>query len=78
MRPQERIRQQKNRQYKKKETEVSLRLTNFVLHMYKHLISTQRWGIVINLCLSIDVAEAEDEEFGVVDTVEFSPERLDF
>lgn len=30
------------------------------------------------LCLSIDVAEAEDEKFSVVDTVEFRPERLDF
>lgn len=34
--------------------------------------------IVINLCLSIEIAEAEDEKFGVVDAVEFSPERLDF
>ena len=34
--------------------------------------------IVINLCLSVDVAEAEDEKFCIVDTVEFSPERLDF
>ena len=36
------------------------------------------WRIVINLCLSIEIAEAEDEKFGVVDAVEFSPERLDF
>lgn len=34
--------------------------------------------IVINLCLSVDVAEAEDEEFCIVDTVEFGSERLDF
>lgn len=34
--------------------------------------------MVKNLCLSLDVAEAKDEKFGVVDTVEFSPERLDF
>lgn len=36
------------------------------------------WGMVKNLCLGINVAEAEDEEFGVVDAVEFGPERLDF
>lgn len=35
-------------------------------------------GMVKNLCLGINVAEAEDEEFGVVDAVEFGPERLDF
>ena len=38
----------------------------------------KKWRIVINLCLSVDVAEAEDEKFCIVDTVEFSPERLDF
>lgn len=34
--------------------------------------------MVINLCLSIDVKEVEDEEFGVVDAVKLSPECLDF
>ena len=34
--------------------------------------------IVINLCLGVDVAKSEDEEFSVVDAVEFSPESLDF
>ena len=34
--------------------------------------------IVIKLCLGVDVAKSEDEEFSVVDAVEFSPESLDF
>ena len=34
--------------------------------------------IVINLCLGVYFAESEDEEFGVVDTVQFSSECLDF
>ena len=34
--------------------------------------------MVINQCLGVDVAESEDEKFGVVYAVEFSPERLDF
>lgn len=34
--------------------------------------------IVINLCLSIDIAEAEDEQFCIIDAVEFRPEGLDF
>lgn len=36
------------------------------------------WRMVKNLCLGVDVAESEDEKFGVVYAVEFSPERLDF
>ena len=36
------------------------------------------WRIVIKLCLGVDVAKSEDEEFSVVDAVEFSPESLDF
>ena len=39
----------------------------------------KRYGrIVIKLCLGVDVAKSEDEEFSVVDAVEFSPESLDF
>ena len=34
--------------------------------------------MVKKLCLGVDVAESEDEKFGVVYAVEFSPERLDF
>lgn len=34
--------------------------------------------MVIKLCLGVDVAKSEDEEFSVVDAVEFSPESLDF
>ena len=33
----------------KKETEVSLRLTNFVLHMYKQLTSEQRYEIYLGI-----------------------------
>ena len=36
------------------------------------------WCMVKKLCLGVDVAESEDEKFGVVYAVEFSPERLDF
>ncbi len=36
------------------------------------------WRIVINLCLGVYFAESEDEEFGVVDAVQFSSECLDF
>ena len=36
------------------------------------------WRMVKKLCLGVDVAESEDEKFGVVYAVEFSPERLDF
>lgn len=34
--------------------------------------------IVIKLCLSVDVAESEDEEFGVVYTMKFGSESLNF
>ena len=38
----------------------------------------KRWRIVKILCLSVDITETEDEEFGVVYAVQFSPESLDF
>lgn len=34
--------------------------------------------IVINLCLSIEIAESEDEEFLVIHAMKFCPESLDF
>ena len=43
----------------------------------KHIVGL-RGRMVKNLCLGVDVAESEDEKFGVVYAVEFSPERLDF
>ena len=43
-----------------------------------HHMRGQKWRIVIKLCLGVDVAKSEDEEFSVVDAVEFSPESLDF
>lgn len=42
----------------------------FIDHLFRR--------IVIKLCLGVDVAKSEDEEFSVVDAVEFSPESLDF
>lgn len=34
--------------------------------------------MVITLCLSIDIAEAEYEELGIVNAVQFGSESLDF
>ena len=42
------------------------------------LLKAKLRRIVIKLCLGVDVAKSEDEEFSVVDAVEFSPESLDF
>ena len=43
------------------------------------IVEAVEWRrIVIKLCLGVDVAKSEDEEFSVVDAVEFSPESLDF
>lgn len=59
------------------------KLSRFLLFLrayYVQKVCTQdrSWRIVIKLCLGVDVAKSEDEEFSVVDAVEFSPESLDF
>ena len=36
------------------------------------------WRMVITLCLSIDIAEAEYEELGIIDAVQFGSKSLDF
>ncbi len=44
-----------------------------ILLFYHHVLhgGSIKWRMVIKLCLGVDVAEAEDEKFGVVDAVEF-------
>ena len=47
----------------------------YFIYIQKHI---QIGRMVKKLCLGVDIAESEDEKFGVVYAVEFSPERLDF
>ena len=57
----------------------SMSLIIFVREPNSNTMYHDNFGrMVINLCLGVDVAESEDEKFGVVYAVEFSPERLDF
>ena len=36
------------------------------------------WHMVKTLCLGIDIAESENEEFRIIHTMQLSPERLYF